>query len=91
MWYNPQDSSIFNFVLNFSPLSASHTKWLNSLKEFVGPTNCFSVFDHFVGYAHKWLTGLNHINPFPDNNPRSFFKGHLRYKTILCHKVALDV
>ena len=65
--------------LNISPLSASH------------PTNCLSVFDHFVGLALKGLTGLNHTNPFPANNPSSFFKGYLRYKTILCHKVALDV
>ena len=38
-----------------NPLSASPTKWSNTLKQFVGnsPTNCFSVFDHFVGLALK--------------------------------------
>ena len=33
-------------VLN--PLSANPTKWSN-------PTNCLSVFDHFVGLAFKGL------------------------------------
>ena len=42
---------------NVSPLSANHTKWSNTLKQFVGKlsTNCFSVFDHFVGLALKGL------------------------------------
>ena len=33
------------------------TKWSNTLKQFVGnlPTNCLSVFDHFVGLALKGL------------------------------------
>ena len=35
----------------FNPLSAELTKWPNTLKQFVGnlPTNCLSVFGHFVG------------------------------------------
>ena len=43
------------FLLN--PLSSNHTKWSNTLKQFVGnlPTNCLSVFDHFVGLALKEL------------------------------------
>ena len=42
----------------FNPLSANPTKWLNTLKQFVvhWPTNCLSVFDHFVGSALKGLT-----------------------------------
>ena len=34
----------------FNPLSGSPTKWSNILKQFIGklPTNCLSVFDHFV-------------------------------------------
>ena len=34
----------------FNPLSANPTKWSNTLKQFVRnlPTNCLSVFDHFV-------------------------------------------
>ena len=41
-----------------NPLSANPTKWSNTLKQFVGflPTNCLSLFDHFVGLAHKGLT-----------------------------------
>ena len=42
----------------FNPLSASISKWSNTLKQFVGklPTNCLSVFVHFVGLV---LKGLN--------------------------------
>ena len=41
----------------FNPLGANPTKWSNTLKQFVGnlPTNCLSVFDHFVILALKWL------------------------------------
>ena len=33
------------------PLSANFRTWSNTLKQFVGklPTDCFSMFDHFVG------------------------------------------
>ena len=43
---------------NINPLSAKLTKSPNTLKQFVGnlPTNCLSVFGHFVGLA---LKGLN--------------------------------
>ena len=39
-------------------LNANPTKWPNTLKQFVGklPTNCLSVFDHFVKLALKGLT-----------------------------------
>ena len=42
---------------SLNPLSANFTKWLNTLKQFVGnlPTNCLSVFDHFLELA---LPGL---------------------------------
>ena len=38
--------------------SVKLTKWPNTLKQFVGnlPTNCLSVFGHFMGLA---LKGLN--------------------------------
>ena len=37
------------FIVN--PLSTKLRKWPNKLKQFVGklPTNCLSVFGHFVG------------------------------------------
>ena len=40
-----------------NPLSANPTKSSNTLKQFVGklPTNCLSLFDHFVGLALKGL------------------------------------
>ena len=44
-------------------LSAKITKCSNTLKQFVGnlPTNCLSVFDHFVGLALKGLNFLSII------------------------------
>ena len=41
-----------------NPLSANPTKWSNILKQFVGnlPTNCLSVFDHFVILTLKGLS-----------------------------------
>ena len=43
--------------LNLNPWSANFAKWSNTLKQFVGklPTNCLSVFDHFVRLALKGL------------------------------------
>ena len=52
--------SFFGFPLN--PLSANPTKWSNTLL----PTNCLSVFDHFVGLA---LEGLKY---YPCPPPRFF-------------------
>ena len=54
--YNKKSDMYVSFVMTrfqFNPLSANPTKWSNSLKQFVGsfPTNCLSVFDHFVGLA----------------------------------------
>ena len=50
---------MLHFKLN--PLSANPTKWSNTLKQFVGklPTNCLSVFDHFVGFALRGLKKLS--------------------------------
>ena len=52
----PKVWNVLSFRIN--TLSANVTKWSNTLKQFVGnlPTNCLSVFDHFVGLA---LKGLN--------------------------------
>ena len=45
------------FETDINPLSANIRKWSNTLKQFVCtlPTNCLSVFDHFVGFALKGL------------------------------------
>ena len=45
------------FIVFMNPLSANPTKWLNTLKQFVGnlPTNCLSVFDHFMKLVLKGL------------------------------------
>ena len=54
------------FDSQFNPLSAKLTKWPNTLKQFVDnlPTNCLSVFGHFVGLALKvwiliWIISLS--------------------------------
>ena len=56
------------------PLSANPSKWSNTLKQFVGnlPTNCLSVFDHFVGLVlkalssfHTWLTMNSRNSVYP--------------------------
>ena len=49
-----------NFILKIigiNPLSANFTKWSNTLKQFIDklPTNCLSVFDHFVRLTLKGL------------------------------------
>ena len=50
-------------IFNLNPLSANPTKWSNTLKKFVGnlPTNCLSVFDHFVKLALKRLRILDYL------------------------------
>ena len=49
-----------SFTLDINPLSTNLTKWSNTLKQFVGrqPTNCLSVFDHFVGLTRKGLKSM---------------------------------
>ena len=51
-------------VFRINPFNANFTKWSNTLKQFVGnlPTNCLSVFDHFVGLALKGLTAFSISN-----------------------------
>ena len=52
-------------VRDFNALSANPAKWSNTLKQFVGnlPTNCLSVFDHFMNLAFKGL-----ITKYEKNN-----------------------
>ena len=47
----------FRLILILNPVSTKFIKWSNTLKQFVAKlsTNCLSVFDHFVGLAHKGL------------------------------------
>ena len=64
MWYKQKfkNKKIKTLVAAINPLSANFTKWSNTLKQFVGklPTNCLSVFDHFVGLALKGLTTIKY-------------------------------
>ena len=54
-------------------LSASSTKWSNTLKQFVPklPTNCLSVLDHFVILALKGLK-LNDLLNFKELSGKIF-------------------
>ena len=58
--------AIAGIVLLFNPLSATPTKWSNTLKQFVGklPANCLSVFDHFVDIGAKGLMWIYPIRVF---------------------------
>ena len=51
-------NEVHELFLQINPLSANPTKWSNTLKQFVGklPTNCLSVFGHFVKLALKGLS-----------------------------------
>ena len=59
-------------VAIISPLSANFPKWSNTLKQFVGkfPTNCLSVFDHFVALARKGLTSKSKSKIKTSNSPK---------------------
>ena len=59
--FNNNNELILNSKDVFNRLSANPTKWSNTLKQFVRklPTNCFSVFDHFVGLTLKGLRPWN--------------------------------
>ena len=64
------------------PLSANPTKWSNTLTQFVGnlPSNCLSVFDHFVGLA---LKGLTHLSLVPHAKQWiGFYKCNSRLKCV---------
>ena len=47
-------------ILRFNPLSANPAKWSDTLKQFIGklPTNCLSVFDHFMKLMLKGLMAV---------------------------------
>ena len=59
-----------------NPLITNSTKWSNTLKQFVGnlPTNCLSVFDHFVKLAFKRLNMflLLNLSIHPINSDSKF-------------------
>ena len=52
-----ETSSNIGAISDMNSLSANPTKWLNTLKQFVGnlPINCLSVFDHFAKLVLKEL------------------------------------
>ena len=56
-WSNQSVTVGVHNIAHFNPLNANFIKWSNTLKQFVGnlPTNCLSMFDHFVGLVLKGL------------------------------------
>ena len=52
------DNDLYNI---HNPLTANPIKWSNACKQFVGklPTNCLSVFNHFVKLSLKGLIKQN--------------------------------
>ena len=53
-----------SLLILINPLGSNPTKWSNTLKQFIEklPTNCLSVFDHFVGLALKGLSKIRRID-----------------------------
>ena len=51
-------------IVKLNPLGANSIKWSNTLKQFVSklPTNCLSVFDHFVKLMLKGLINREWFN-----------------------------
>ena len=87
-----QSWHIIKHAACLNPLSANPTKWSNSLKQFVGnfPTNCLSVFDHFVilalkeSKAHRSLEVITYGGLFVPFSWRVKLRGHMStYETIL--------
>ena len=69
-----------SFFLNISyPLSSNPIKWSNTLKQFVAklPTNCLSLFDHFVELTLKGLSYYTMICLFKG------FKSNMNQKIII--------
>ena len=62
-----------------NPLRANPTKQSNTLTQFVGklPTNCLSVFDHFMGLACKGLSCLRLMA-----KPTELLSQHFEYEKI---------
>ena len=99
--YLPQD---FGFVIQrktltnycgfyftfFNPLSAKPKKLPNTLKQFVGklPTNCLSVFDHFVGLALKRLTHRKYSSTSDESNPKKEKKKLCSYTCLCVHPLS---
>ena len=75
-------------------LSANFTKWSNTLKQFVSklPTNCLTVFGHFVGLALKKLRRLGVLNISRKLNFKSFWSfqlSHILLNSILRQNIVL--
>ena len=54
---NEKKKKCLEKLTKVNPWSSNLTKWSNPFKQFVGslPTNCLSVFGHFVGLVLKGL------------------------------------
>ena len=56
-------STMYIIAPQLNHLSTNPKKWSNTLKQFVDnlPTNCLSVFDHFVKLAFKGLNKFENL------------------------------
>ena len=74
----------------FYPISTDHTKWSNTLKQFVGnlPTNCLSVFEQFVILALKGLNVSYNLFQLISTSQTWFLRHHhdevLNHMNYLC-------
>ena len=76
-------------ICRLKPFSTNPTKWSNTLKQFAGccrrmllPTNCLSVFEHFVGLPLKGsIILLTNINSSLHSNHSNFNLSQVFAKT----------
>ena len=96
VFHKPKNEEVYVgiIILNLNPLSATFTKWSNTLKQFVGklPTNCLSVFDNFLGLVLKGLMLKNLKIRFLSNRAsiKLLFIERLHTRSILSTKYFLS-
>ena len=76
-----------------NPLSANFTKWSNTLKQFFGklPTNCLSVFDHFLKLGLKRLKHIKQKSLPNKNNSINNWNSTLWNRSILVVIIQLNL
>ena len=84
-----------------NPLSANHTKWSNTLKQIVSnlPTNCLSVFDHFVKLLFKGLKSgtfyilveMNYFKLIWINPPRQEYEKNRKIQRVGSWKFSFSI
>ena len=72
-----------------NPLSANPPKRSNTLKQFFAklPTNCLSVFDHFVGLVLKGLRNHRSSNHCPTHTFSKSTKNYVALDMLVCREM----